>query len=178
MIKSKTDYKNYILEDKKALHVPSNRKSPRPFLDSIWRYEIRLRKCEYYKNVSGFMHKFLYAWHYFRLLKLGERLGILIDPNVFGPGLCIAHYSGIIVNSNARVGANCNIQSGVCIGATGGSKEAPVIGDNCHIGSGAKIIGSIRIANNVTIGAGAVVIKDVTEENVTVVGVPARIIKK
>ena len=61
MIKSKTDYKNYILEDKKALHVPSNRKSPRPFLDSIWRYEIRLRKCEYYKNVSGFMHKFLYA---------------------------------------------------------------------------------------------------------------------
>lgn len=158
--------------------MPDGRRSPRPFLDSIWRYEIRLRKCEYYKNVPGFMHKIFYAWHYFRLLKLGEKLGIIIDPNVFGPGLCIAHFSGIIVNSAARVGANCNIQSGVCIGATGGSSIAPIIGDNCHIGSGAKIIGEIKIADNVTIGAGAVVIRDVLEEGVTVVGVPARIIKK
>ena len=40
-----------------------------------------------------------------------------------------------------------------------------------YFGSGAKIIGNIKIGNNVNIGANAVVIKDVPD-NVTCVGVP------
>ena len=109
------------------------------------------------------------------MLKLNRKLNIKIEPNVFGPGLSIAHYGTIIVNPNSKVGSNCRIHEGVTIGATNGSKKAPQIGNNCFIGSGAKIIGDIKIGNNVAIGAGAVVIKDI-EDNVTVGGVPAKII--
>jgi serine O-acetyltransferase len=54
----------------------------------------------------------------------------------------------------------------------------PIIGDNCDIGVGAKIIGDITIADNVTIGAGAIVNKSCLESNVVLAGIPARIIKK
>lgn len=53
----------------------------------------------------------------------------------------------------------------------------PVIGDNVRIGSGAKVLGGIRIGNYAQIGANAVVIKDVPD-NATAVGVPAKIIVK
>ena len=48
------------------------------------------------------------------------------------------------------------------------------IEDNVSIGSGAVIMGGIRIGKGAMIGAGAVVTKDV-EENTTVAGVPARV---
>jgi acetyltransferase-like isoleucine patch superfamily enzyme len=48
------------------------------------------------------------------------------------------------------------------------------IEDNVSIGSGAVIMGGIRIGKGAMIGAGAVVTKDV-EGNTTVAGVPARI---
>ena len=44
------------------------------------------------------------------------------------------------------------------------------------IGTGAKILQQLTIADNVIVGAGAVVVKDV-DENSTVVGVPAKPIK-
>ena len=50
------------------------------------------------------------------------------------------------------------------------------VGDNCYVGTGATILGPIRIGNNVTIAAGAVVTKDVPD-NVVVAGVPAKIVK-
>lgn len=53
---------------------------------------------------------------------------------------------------------------------------APVIGDNCFIGTGAVVLGDIRVGNNVAIAAGAVVVHDVPD-NVMVAGVPARVIK-
>ena len=79
---------------------------------------------------------------------------------MFGPGLSIAHAGTIVVNSNAKIGANCRIHVCVNIGAdvTDGSK-APIIGDNCYIGPGAKLFGSIILGNNVGIGANAVVNK-------------------
>jgi serine O-acetyltransferase len=51
-------------------------------------------------------------------------------------------------------------------------KRAPVIGDNVDIGSGAKLLGPIRIGNNVLIGANAVVMLDVPDNSIAV-GVPA-----
>ncbi len=51
------------------------------------------------------------------------------------------------------------------------------IEDNVSIGSGAVIMGGIRIGKGAMIGAGAVVTKEV-EENTTVAGVPARVFQK
>lgn len=86
------------------------------------------------------------------------------------------HLNGIIVAPNAVIGENCTIFHQVTIGQNE-QKQAPIIGDNCYIGTGAKIIGGVTIGDNVKIGANAVVVKDVPS-NCTVVGVPGTIIKK
>jgi acetyltransferase-like isoleucine patch superfamily enzyme len=52
-----------------------------------------------------------------------------------------------------------------------------IIEDNVSIGSGAIIMGGIRIGKGALIGAGAVVTKDV-EAKTTVAGVPARVLQK
>ena len=93
---------------------------------------------------------------------------------MFGPGLSIAHYGTIVVSTAARVGKNCRLHEGVNIGATNGSSRAPQIGDNVFIGTGAKIIGDITIADDVAIGANAVVVKSIQEQGITVGGVPAK----
>lgn len=175
MIKSKDELAFYLQADKIALKIPQKIKFPRPIIDKIWKYEILLRKTEYHKNMNGLYHKIFAKFYKLRLVILGDKLTIKLEPNVFGPGLSIAHYGTIITNPNAKVGNNCRIHEGVTIGATNGSSNAPKIGDNCFIGSGAKIIGDIVIGNNVAIGAGAVVVNNV-KDNVTVGGVPAKII--
>jgi len=176
MIKSKDDLKYYLEADKVALKIPSSRKYPRLFFDEIWKFEILLRKAEYHKNSPGMVHRLFYFFFYFRFKRLGGKLLISMNLNNFGPGLSIAHYGGIVVHPAARIGKNCRIHEGVTIGATNGDDTAATIGDNCFVGTGAKIIGSISIADDVAIGAGAVVIKDVAEPHVTVGGVPAKII--
>jgi acetyltransferase-like isoleucine patch superfamily enzyme len=52
-----------------------------------------------------------------------------------------------------------------------------IVEENVSIGSGAVIMGGIRIGRGAMIGAGAVVTKDVAE-NTTVTGVPARVFQK
>ena len=52
-----------------------------------------------------------------------------------------------------------------------------VIGDNCYIGPGVKIVKPVKIGNNVVIGANAVVNKDIPD-NTMVAGIPAKAIKK
>lgn len=43
-----------------------------------------------------------------------------------------------------------------------------------YVGTGAKILGGVKIANNVAIGANAVVVKDILEPKTTHAGVPAK----
>ena len=50
MIKSKEDFKRYLKQDKIALGKQYNR--PKIIGDEIWRFQILLRKAEYYKNTS------------------------------------------------------------------------------------------------------------------------------
>ena len=97
----------------------------------------------------------------------------------FDKGFVIMHPVGIVINSAVKGGENIVIESGVVIGAAknGLPVKAPVLGNNIFIGSGAKILGHVRIGNNVKIGANAVVVKDVTD-NVTVVGIPAKVVSK
>lgn len=90
--------------------------------------------------------------------------------------------NGIIISRRSTIGKNVTILQQVTIGTKVTSKmhkgvlKGPVVGNNCYIGAGAKIIGDIRVGNNVLIGANAVVIDDVPD-NCTVVGIPAKIYK-
>lgn len=175
-IRSREDYIRFLECDKIALRVPRNRRWPRPFLDDVWRYQILLRKLEYRLIRRGLINRIFAGFTKLRFKRLGVRLGFTVDPYVFGPGLSIAHYGSLTVNPNAKVGSNCRIHEGVTIGATNGSNKAPIIGDNCFIGSGAKVIGDIIIGDNVAIGAGAVVVNSYADSNITLGGVPAKII--
>lgn len=175
-IRSREDYIRFLECDKIALRVPRKRKWPRPFLDDVWRYQILLRKLEYRLIRRGLINRIFAGFTKLRFKRLGVRLGFTVDPYVFGPGLSIAHYGSLTVNPNAKVGSNCRIHEGVTIGATNGSDKAPIIGDNCFIGSGAKVIGDIIIGDNVAIGAGAVVVNSYADSNITLGGVPAKII--
>ena len=58
MIESKNDLKHYLKEDRLALHI--DRKHPKLIGDEIWRYEIILRKHEYWYNCgSGLIGKLI-----------------------------------------------------------------------------------------------------------------------
>ena len=151
------------------------------FPNEIHSYEVCLRKLEFYENVGrkkSLLGKLLWVYYKIKHRKKGLKLGFSIAPNCFGPGLSIAHYGNIVVNSNARIGSNCRLHSGVNIGASAGSKEAPTLRDNVYIGPGAILFGSIHIADNITIGANATVNKSCEEQYVVLAGSPASIVKR
>jgi serine O-acetyltransferase len=96
-----------------------------------------------------------------------------------GPGLQISHYGGIIVNSQVKIGRNCNITHNVTLGVSrrGGRVGSPVLGDRVYLGPGAVVIGGVKIGDHAAIGANAVVSRDVDAHGVAV-GIPARVISK
>ncbi|NWJ51755.1 MAG: serine acetyltransferase [Bacteroidetes bacterium] len=183
MILSKSDYKYHLASDKKALG--RKKLSAKTYIkelvfpDYIWKFQKLLRKVEFAKNSRPtFFLKLKYIWLQFRFRKLSLKLGFSIPPNVFGPGLAIVHYGTIVVNANAKVGANCRIHPSTCIGASGGSSLAPQIGDNVYIAPGVKIYGNIKLANNIAITANAAINSSFEEENILIGGVPAKKIKE
>lgn len=94
-----------------------------------------------------------------------------------GPGLMIPH-GNVVIDGRVRIGRNCQINPWVTIGLSnskrlGFSAEGPTIGDEVHIGTGAKLLGPITVGDHARIGANAVVIDDVPA-NTTVIGAPAR----
>lgn len=180
MIRSKEDYRLYLEQDLIALGLKKNN-----FLKQIFfpnyslKLQRKLRKLEFYKNVrKNWIYKISYLFLKISYHRLCTRLNVVIPENVFGPGLAIVHHGTIIVNPNAKVGKNCRIQAGVNIGASGGQKEAPQIGDNVYLGPGVKVYGNIVIGNNCAIAANATVGKSIDEDGVMIAGVPAKVIKK
>jgi serine O-acetyltransferase len=90
-----------------------------------------------------------------------------------GSGFIIEHSGGIVVSGFASFGDNCRIRNGVVIGLSRVDEPcAPQLGNDVDVGTGAKLLGNIRIGNHVRIGANAVVITDVPDHSIAV-GVPA-----
>lgn len=52
----------YLDADKFALGI-KNRRFPRPFIDSIWKYQRTLRFYEYHKNVGNRLRRYIYIWY-------------------------------------------------------------------------------------------------------------------
>lgn len=173
-ISSKSELIEYLIQDAKA----SNKTCIKPKLlgDEVWKFQVNLRKLEYYSCVArrSLLYILPKAFCKLRHHQLSVKLGFSVPLNVFDKGLSIAHYGQIVVNPQAKVGMNCRIHEGVNIGATNGSYKAPIIGNNVFIATGAKVIGDIVIADDVCIGANAVVTKSITEPGTTWGGVPAK----
>ena len=126
-----------------------------------------LRKTEYAANVHtslAWMPWVLFLrW---RFMRRSLELNLEIPLNVFGPGLTISHYGTIVVNSKARVGQNCLIHPGTCIGEL--KDRNPVIGDDVYIGNGAIIIGDVQVGDGAKIGPHALVRKHVASGSTVV----------
>ena len=112
--------------------------------------------------------------------------GIEIHPGAkIGKNLFIDHGMGVVIGETSEIGDNVTIYHAVTLGGSSPSidserqrheKRHPTIGNDVVIGSGAQIIGPIKIGNNSRIAANAVVVKDVPE-NATMVGIPAKAVK-
>ena len=121
---------------------------------------------------------FLYCHRLYFLARLISQIsrhitGIEIHPGAkIGKRLFIDHGMGIVIGETAKVGNDCTIYHSTTLGGTGKDKfkSHPDLGNNVMVGSGAKVLGPIKIGNNVKIGANSVVLKDVPD-NVTVVGI-------
>ena len=101
---------------------------------------------------------------------------------------CTVVMANACINSNAKIGKNCIINTGaivehdniiedyVHISPNATLCGTVKVGANTHIGAGAIVKNNTKITKDCIIGAGAVVVKNI-EERGTYVGVPARKIK-
>lgn len=135
---------------------------------------------KYVVNPESDKSKLIRLYYLFRIKRMdafnnasfGTHMGfgaLFSEPPMLPHGL-----NGTIITHNAKIGRKCMIFHQVTIAEI--DSTSVVIGDNCIIGAGVKIIGrNVRIGNNVKIGANSVVTKNVPD-NCTVVGNPARIV--
>jgi serine O-acetyltransferase len=114
------------------------------------------------------------------LPRLAHRLAMSVaqvcigDPVVVEPGIYIAH-GQVVIDGLSEVGSGAVFFPWVTVGLRSGDFNGPTIGRNVRVGTGAKIVGPIKVGDGASIGANAVVVSDVPA-NATAVGVPARVV--
>ena len=109
--------------------------------------------------------------------------GIEIHPKAkIGKNLFIDHGMGVVIGETSEIGDNVTIYHMATLGGISPSinsndqrniKRHPTIEDDVVIGSGAQVLGPVRVGSCAKIGANAVVTKDVPEKAV-MVGIPAK----
>jgi serine O-acetyltransferase len=84
----------------------------------------------------------------------------------------------VVIGETTEIGDDVLLYQGVTLGGTGNEKgkRHPTLGNGVVVGTGAKILGGIRIGDHVKVGAGSVVVRPVPD-NSTVVGVPGRVVR-
>lgn len=126
----------------------------------------------------------LYKWGlplFPRVLSQASRFftGIEIHPGAtIGRRFFIDHGAGVVIGETTEIGDDVLLYQGVTLGGTGAEKgkRHPTLGNSVVVGTGAKILGNIRIGDNVKVGAGSVVVHSVPD-NSTVVGIPGRVVR-
>jgi serine O-acetyltransferase len=112
------------------------------------------------------------------LPRIAHRLAISIaqlsigDPVVVHPGVYIVH-GQVVADGLVEIHSGVVIAPFVTIGLRAGDVTGPTVERGVSIGTGAKLIGPVRVGAGATIGANAVVVGDVAA-GTTVVGAPAR----
>ncbi len=110
--------------------------------------------------------------------RIAHRLAMTIaqisigDPVVVEPGIYVIH-GQVVIDGLVRIGAGAVLAPFVTIGLRAGDFNGPTLERGVQVGTGAKIIGPVRVGAGAKIGANAVVLQDVDPGD-TVVGIPAR----
>jgi serine O-acetyltransferase len=116
-----------------------------------------------------------------RLISNVARLltGIEIHPGArIGKRLFIDHGLGVVIGETAEIGDDVLLYQGVTLGGTGNErgKRHPTVGNRVVVGTGAAVLGNIKLGDDAKVGAGAVVVHSVPD-GATVVGIPGRVVK-
>lgn len=117
-----------------------------------------------------------------RFLSWFSRLVTNIDIHpgaTIGRRFFIDHGACVVIGETAEVGEDVTLYHGVTLGGTSWSpgKRHPSIEEGVLIGTGAKILGPIRVGAGARIGANSVVVEDVPP-GCTVVGIPGKIVSE
>ena len=90
--------------------------------------------------------------------------GVDIAPAAkIGPGLRIAHGTGIVIGNAVEIGCDCLLMHGVTLGAPTLSRigDMPKLGDRVTVGAQASLIGPVEVGDDVFVGAHALVTRDI-----------------
>jgi serine O-acetyltransferase len=141
-------------------------------------------KAVFFHRIANFFH--LAKFHLVaRIISQLSRFltGIEIHPGAkIGKNLFIDHGMGVVIGETSEIGNNVTIYHMATLGGIAPSinsndqrqvKRHPTLGDCVVVGSGAQILGPVKIGTHAKIGANAVVTKDV-HENAVMVGIPAK----
>lgn len=93
---------------------------------------------------------------------------------VMAPGIYLPH-GQVVVAGLTRVGPGVVLRPFVTVGLVDGIPFGPTIGAGTMVGTGAKVVGPVRVGERCQIGANAVVRTDVPDGAVAV-GVPAKVV--
>ncbi len=107
--------------------------------------------------------------------------GLEIHPGAeIGKGFFVDHGAGLVIGETSEIGDNCVMFHNVTLGGTGKhkGKRHPTLGNNVLVGTGAILLGPVKVGDNVKIGANSFVVMRDIPSNCTVAGTPARIIKR
>jgi serine O-acetyltransferase len=127
--------------------------------------------------------RFFYKYKIYPVVWVLKFINLLVFSSVIPPqakigrNVTVAYKGiGVVVHKNTIIGDKVCIGQGVTLGRKVKKDEAPTIGNNVYIATGAKVLGNIKIGNNVIIAANSVVIDDIPSNSI-VGGIPAKIIK-
>ena len=112
------------------------------------------------------------------LPRLAHRLAMAIAQVSIGDAVVVHRgvyslHGQVVIDGIAEIHSGAVIGPFVTIGLRAGDLVGPTIEQNVTIGTGAKVLGRLRVGAGAQIGANAVIIDDVGE-GATAVGVPAR----
>lgn len=133
-----------------------------------------------------FFHRFAHWFWIHRMFLIGRVIshigrfltGIEIHPGAkIGRRFFIDHGMGVVIGETSEIGDNVTLYHGVTLGGTTWKKikRHPTIGDNVVIGTGAKVLGPVKIGANTKIGANSVVVNDIPPNSI-VVGIPGKVV--
>lgn len=133
----------------------------------------------WYRVANYLQCKGLSWFAYFLYVHMIKAFSCDIHPMAkIGAGLRIEHCSDIVIGPDVILGEDNMVFNGVTLGKRlrkDGVDGMPDLGDRVLIGTGAKLLGLIKIGSDAKIGANSVVLKDVPE-GCSAVGNPARIL--
>ncbi len=89
----------------------------------------------------------------------------------------LIHAKDVMVHPKVKFGARVGIMHNVTLATTVERAGVPELGDDVFIGTGAVIVGPVKIGNGARIAPNSLVLQDVPA-GATAIGVPARIIRK